>query len=82
MQALKEFVSGVGWVVECTVGSYGIGGGLHNKGFLDPELSVFDSKEEAEAFISDNDLAPTYVAREHEWVGEEPPMLPPPRGVK
>jgi hypothetical protein len=67
MRTLKELKNGAGWVVECTIGPYGIGGGMHNKGFLDPELYVFRSKEEAEEFIAAHDLAPVYIAVEHMW---------------
>ena len=70
MRTLKDLGSGAAWVVECTMGAYGIGGGLHNKGFLDPELYVFDTKSDAEAFIEENDLAPLYIATEHMWVGD------------
>lgn len=74
MLSLKEFGLGTGWVVESTVGNYGIGecsGKIQNKVFTDPDLLVFESEAEANAYIAAKDLAPSYHASCHSW-GEVP----------
>jgi hypothetical protein len=71
VQTLKELGTGDGWIAESTTGPYGVGGvrdsPLHNKGFLDPDLYVFESKTEVEAFIEANDLSPLYRPVQHQW---------------